>query len=662
MSGHLTRYILLFIVLTVSSVGSGQTVSDSLTNRLSKAASLQDSILSLYNVTDFSPFSSGAPNLREVIRRAERLPDGDEKQSILAYLNIMSTFSTAQALLKENREDRLREYLGLYSDSKDFDIYKRVEYLFKLCVYMRLTTAGELQTNYIQELQELIDKLPQRDMLIKYVFYTQSSKAYLSKGMLTEGIDANRKLLDIIDNLKEWYAKRGIDFRNYDLSAYMCYDRLLRCYKQLSDDEVEEYYKNIVSLVNRNPQYAKLSGVRNKPRIYYLVAKKHYQEVIPMLKAQLQDPSNTEDEQIYLIEALLTAAKATGDKETLLMALEMSNDKLKSHIKSKASGSYRDLQMIYEVNDLKETNDSLLQANQEIELRRHKEQLVLGIICLVVLVILLVVVFVLYYRSRKLNSNLLKSNMLIGNERDAIRQAQKDLVKASTKANEANRMKNDFVNSFGHEIKNPLDFIVEYSKLITELVDKDRREYIQNYADVIALNSDRLLTLVNDVLDLPSLEKSRTSDMRSEVSVREICNQAMDSVREHVKPGVDLVFANDGDDDVWIETSTSRVEQVLTNLLMNAAKYTDRGSITLAYSVSPNQDELTFSVTDTGVGVDRDKVEAIFSRYSDHDSDGQTKGLGLYISRMLAKMMGGSLTLDENYKAGARFNFTIPVV
>ncbi|MDE6264027.1 MAG: HAMP domain-containing histidine kinase [Paramuribaculum sp.] len=668
---------------------------DSLKNRLANAESLSDSIALLYNIYDCSPsaqqgevletlydlamrradyhtvndvlrqsanhYAANDSMQRVLIARAENLPESPEKQSTLVYMNVIATSNSIKSLSQDEREDKLHDYLARHTKSESFDTYKRIEYLFELCAYLRMSTEGELLTNYFQELQALIDELPESNLALKYLFYRQAAKNYLSNGMIPEAVRANKELLDIMGEYEKQYTSQSRTFINYDVPAFECYRRLLLCHDALTKEEVDEYYSKINALIDRNPALRELPGETEKIAINYMMAKNRYAEAIPLIKEQLNDPANSREVQFYLVDALIKAAEAVGDKENLLMALDMSNEMLKKRIEKKTAESYKELQTIYEVNDLKETNEELRLANQQIVINRHKEQLTYGIAGLVVLVILLVLVFVLYRRSKRLTSNLTKSNALVVEERDALQRARKDLIEARDKAKIADRIRNDFINNMGHEIRNPLESIVEYSGLVADCADSARRDNLKRFADVITLNTDLLLTLVNDVLDLPSLENAKFSVHVMKASLQKICNIAIDNVKRHIKPGIELIFANAGQPDATITTDPHRVEQVLLNLLMNAAKFTDEGTITLEYTVSPMHDKVTFTVTDTGIGIPQGKEEVIFLRSAQLDSETQGTGLGLYISRLLANMLGGSLTLDNDYRTGAKFIFTIPI-
>lgn len=692
MSGHLTRFIILSLVFVLSLAGHGQTAADSLSIRLAKADNLHDSIMMLSEIYPGLPrslqsevlegifalalqsddYNSANEALRQsaiyyatddsmqrvLIGRAERLPDNQEKRSTLVYLNIIANAARVRALTGSEREAKLREALALYAKADTSDTYRHVENLFLLCSY--LTTEGELLTNYLQKLQALIDNLPVSDVALKTLFYMQTAGVYQSNGMIDKAVETDRKLLDVLARFQEMHDDDSPLIANYDRRAYRAYYRLIRNYGALAPEEVDEYYSRIIPLIDRNPELAG-RGDREKLTIYHMMAKKRYADVIPIIREQLGDSADTDEERLYLLDALMKAAETIGDRETPVNALEMSNDILERRIKDKASQSYKDLQIVYDVNDLRHTNDELLLTNQQIQINRHKEQLAYAVICMVVLGALIVIVFMLYRRSKQLTSNLTKSNDLITAERDALKRAQDDLIEADEKARVANRMKNDFISNMGHEIKTPLASIVEYSGLITDFADADRREYVKQFSDVISLNTDRLLTLVNDVLDLPSLENAKGSLHIINTSVRDICKAVMSDVRDRINPGVELIFTSDGEADVSITTDPHRVEQVLFNLLMNAAKFTVKGSVTLGYTLSDRHDKVTFAITDTGIGIPSGEEEAIFSRIGSHHAPAHDHTLGLYISRMLAEMLGGSLTVDKDYHGGARFIFTIPI-
>ncbi len=692
---RIVRYIFLITALLHVSSAGAQEVLDSLKRSLAEAKTPADSVTLLYNIFDCTPYAEQGEALEQLyaaavrsgdthvindvlkisanynylndsiqqvlLERAESLPDTDEKKSTLLFLRVRDNAKQVRSLPEDKREAKLREYLAMHTGSETYDTYERIEYLFFLCAYLRLSTEGELLTKYFQELQTLIDKLPARDISLKSLFYTQAANSYLSNEMFPEAVAANHTLLEIIKELERQYDSKGRLYRNYDRSKYICYRRLLRCHDFLEPSEVDDLYEKIQELVKQDPGLRSDFENRHRSVIYYMMAKKRYAEVIPLIRKQLEDKNNTREEQTYLVEALLKASDAVDDKESQLVALQLSNQLLKKRIENKASESYKELQIVYEVNDLKQANDELVMANQQIVLDRHKEQLIYALAGLVVLILLLSVVYFFYHRARRLTANLSDSNAMIVSERDALKRAQKDLIKARDKAKASDRIKTDFVNNMSHELRTPLEAIVEYSSLIADCADEDKRDYIKRFADVISLNADLLLTIANDVLEIPSLENAKMSVSFDECSSKEICEHVVGSMEKHVKPEVRLIFAATDSPDVKIHTDAQRVEQVLLNLLKNAVNFTERGTVVLDYKLSDDGKFITFSVTDTGIGIPLGKEEIIFSRFEKLNSATPGSGLGLYISRLLAGLLKGELKLDAEYRKGARFVFTIPV-
>jgi signal transduction histidine kinase len=167
-----------------------------------------------------------------------------------------------------------------------------------------------------------------------------------------------------------------------------------------------------------------------------------------------------------------------------------------------------------------------------------------------------------------------------------------------------------------------------------------------------------LTTLINDILDLSKLE-SGTYDMYiTSLSASTLCKNAVASVQNRVKEGVKLFFDDPGYEIIF-NSDPQRALQVLTNLLTNACKCTESGSITLSYKKIG--DNISFSVTDTGCGIPVEDAEKIFDRFEKLDKFKQGTGLGLNICKQITKLLHGNIYLDTSYTAGARFVFEQPL-
>lgn len=238
---------------------------------------------------------------------------------------------------------------------------------------------------------------------------------------------------------------------------------------------------------------------------------------------------------------------------------------------------------------------------------------------------------------------------------------QNDLNDANDKAQESDRQKTKFIQTMSHEVRTPLNAIVGFSQVLTDGEFPASEEDRQNMKQTISRNTDLLNVLINDILDLTSVESGQYEMKMETVHINELCHRALDTTRSHKAEGVSLRLETNLPDTFAVTSDGYRLMQVLTNMLSNAAKNTDKGSIVLACSISERPGMLTFTVTDTGIGVPRDKQEAIFERFYKIDQFKQGVGLGLELCRIIADKLGGAMGIDPEYDKGARFRFAIPV-
>ena len=236
---------------------------------------------------------------------------------------------------------------------------------------------------------------------------------------------------------------------------------------------------------------------------------------------------------------------------------------------------------------------------------------------------------------------------------------QTELEAAKAKAEKSDRIKTQFVQNMSHEIRTPLNAIVGFSQLLALPEDCNTQEERKNYAQYIKNNSNMLMMLIDDILDLGDLSNGNYQINLEKVHCNDLCRMAMRSVEYRVPAGVNLYFTTTLSEDYLLETDPRRVQQVLVNYLTNACKHTKTGSIHVHCSDTENPGRITFSVADTGTGVPPEMAENIFERFSKLDAFVQGTGLGLNICRTVATCLGGSVSLDTSYTGGARFIFIL---
>lgn len=361
---------------------------------------------------------------------------------------------------------------------------------------------------------------------------------------------------------------------------------------------------------------------------------------------------------------VLEKSKRQAENENTRLALQHAQLQLdKASLELKRSRDEQEIAKSSEERNLLSYNyQSLLSRQLEDSLAhqrfRHDQQMqemetqgTLFISTLVVFIIF-VTLAVLYWRhNQRLSKRLRHTN-------EHLQHTHGQLEKANDEAQKADQLKTIFVQNMSHEIRTPLNAIVGFSNVLTTMDDDISEEEKVDLNHRILENSEMLSTLINDILDLTSIESGRYEMKMQPVKANTICREAMDAVRQRLTPGVKLEFKTSLTDDAIVVVDRLRTVQVLVNLLSNAVKNTTEGSITL--NMQHTNGSLRFVVTDTGVGVPPEKMDEIFERFKKLDAFKQGSGLGLYISRTIAEKMGGSVDIDRQYTSGARFVFTIP--
>ena len=233
---------------------------------------------------------------------------------------------------------------------------------------------------------------------------------------------------------------------------------------------------------------------------------------------------------------------------------------------------------------------------------------------------------------------------------------QKELEAARIKAEESDRLKSAFLANMSHEIRTPLNAIVGFSKLV---IDAECTNEKEQYAEIIERNSEILLNLFNDILDLSSLEADTLSFNIRPIKLIDICLQLEQQFCYKVKNGTKLIL-DDVDTELYVSGDWNRIIQIISNLLSNATKFTPKGEIHFGYR--EKEDFVEFYVKDSGIGIPAERVATIFQRFGKINDFVQGTGLGLTLCRMLVEKMGGRIWLRSQEGKGSRFYFTLPLI
>lgn len=311
-----------------------------------------------------------------------------------------------------------------------------------------------------------------------------------------------------------------------------------------------------------------------------------------------------------------------------------------------SGGSYRFDQRLLEklkINKQMLPPESIFINAKDPRLTRYRNYLILVSFVTVVLAIFMITLYILYSKNKRL--------------RKYLEENRQDLIEAKDRAEESDHLKSAFLANMSHEIRTPLNSIVGFSNLL--ISDDYTTEQRIEMNKVIAQNSELLLTLITDILDISGLETGKLNFVFRTVEVNSLCEQVLATTTHLRKASIDYRFESTLES-CEINTDVHRLSQVLLNLLTNANKFTQQGEIVLKYELKGNH--LLFSVSDTGSGIPEEQHKKLFERFGKLNTFSQGAGLGLAISKQIITNLGGKIWIDPEYREGARFCFTHPIL
>ena len=239
--------------------------------------------------------------------------------------------------------------------------------------------------------------------------------------------------------------------------------------------------------------------------------------------------------------------------------------------------------------------------------------------------------------------------------------AKNKLVEYEEKAKEAekaSKMKSLFLANMSHEIRTPLNAIEGFSRVMCET---DSQEERTKYMEIIESNNARLMTLINEILDLSRVESGEVVIKKNMTDLNELCRNLMNTFKFRCPDTVQMIW-NKPNMSVTLNTDANRIMQVFSNLISNALKHTSKGSITYGYRMVSDGQEVEFFVSDTGSGIAPEDLDGIFKTYVSKDAETMQNGygLGLPLSKIIVEKMGGTITVSSTLGEGSTFRFKLP--
>ncbi len=231
---------------------------------------------------------------------------------------------------------------------------------------------------------------------------------------------------------------------------------------------------------------------------------------------------------------------------------------------------------------------------------------------------------------------------------------KRELQASKEKAEMSDKLKSAFLANMSHEIRTPLNAIVGFSRIIAESDDAEERK---SYYEIVDANNERLLQLINEILDLSKIESGIVEFTMGTVRLQGLCKEIYDAHVFRTPAGVELVYES-CEEDIILETDKNRVFQVISNLIGNAFKFTTEGSV--SYGYKKEGEKIVFHVRDTGTGIEPEKVGRVFDRFAKLNNHAQGTGLGLSICKTIVERLGGEISVTSEVGKGTTFSFTLP--
>lgn len=689
-------FLILLAALSIvmpAGAASRTAVADSIRHRLAYANTPSDSVKMMYDIFDLENSATRRKaNGRVLYDVATRAGDKEARLDMLRQI-ATACASNPDALHKIRREaDKIKKSPTLADTKLFLDLYiilcesrksteeerrakltqiiarttnpgtswtDQVKDLYTVCAYLSQEGSVNMLADYLYKLSQKMAERPDLHFSVKNLYYTSAAINYTDGQRPFKAVEADKALLSIIDNLEKNYTGKGRKYRNYDVQRYVSYRRMLQNYKALPPRDIEAYHKAVQELSRKNPAVKEDIETNPIAEASYLMATKKYARAMPLLKHLLHaaDPRKMMA-RLGILDMLVEAAKATGDEATLAMATRQQKEILREKSETENLNLYRELQIGYDVNQLRA-------KNAELELEKRDQQIssnrrIVWMLSAALVVVLVLVVILLYYytHARALSKNLAEAVGHLEEERDALNNIQTQLISARDRAEAANNAKDEFLHSISHEIRTPLNAIMGFSKLIVKRVPDSLMPKLKGFSSQIIYNTELLEVLINDILYLSSID-THSPDLSVETtSASTLLSLAAQWTANKVKPGV-YIDCPMPRPDITLHSDRSNIEEVLMKVLANAAKFTEKGSIRL--ECHDNRDgTVSFIVSDTGPGIPRGHEEQIFQRFVKLDAFKPGTGLGLYISRRLAEALRGTIRVDTTYTKGTRIVFTIP--
>lgn len=680
------RYILILCLLFFSFTVFGNTIKESLINTLNSGTSDVQKIETLTNLMDISRQQEQVDYakllykealkqnndyhieaaLTEILRfyvnndltdsakvyleQAKLVLKGKSRDFLVTYMQTILDVRVVYYTQGQERLDLLEKYKFKLETGKDLPVLEKISinYLLGVSYGQRIEPGneeevGKIVRNYFRNVILLLDNIP---LKYSYLFQLNAFNMFCLFGDKDQAEYALRYL-----NMQKEYAetkemkKRPYVSKRHLLNAY---SMLALTANALGKDLAARYFQQFLLLNEKYPEDAGFSAVYDK----YFTSLNYFRSIHEYAKAVGYCDSIIHyfrygDFKFDLTDNIVSMLK---EKIDLLDSLHLYQEAFEAHKEYVVLlDSARMKNMQTKIEDLeiqKRVDELVIEKNAlEINLQKSHSQLYLFFALFLLSVCSAIYIFFRLDKMKALYKELNEKNKLI--------------TVASEKAQESERMKNTFIKNMCHEVRTPLNAINGFAELITG--DDLTTEEKQHFSQIIFTNCNHITSMVNDMLVIAQLDSSNEYLPLELVHIDLICQHEMDQLK-NIQGKADIEYQVEGNKDSdLIYSNANHFGLIISHLLNNANKFTEKGNIRLSYKPDTEEKYMFISLTDTGCGIPKEKSEWIFERFTKNDDFVPGSGLGLYLCRLVAQRLKGEIYLDTDYTGGAKFILKLPI-
>lgn len=676
------------LVNTLLAVANNATTKESLSTNLKSASSTEEKLEILTNLMDLSRQEEQVEYAKELYKEALTNNNDYYKEIALTeilrfYVNndIKDSTNVYMEEAKHELKGKARDFLVTYMQTivdvrvvfytEGEDRKKLIEqYRLKLETDKKLSPLEKMSINYVlgmaysnrvepgkeKELQKMVSERFREVIALSENIPLQYSYLFRlnSFSILTlyspDTSEQIRYAIRYLDMQKEYAETKEMKKRPYVTKRHLlnAYSSLALSAKTLGKDVATSYYQHFMALNSQYPEDAAFSAEYER----FYTSLNFYRLIDEYPKA------------IKYCDSVIHYFRNSGLKidlsEHVVSTLKEKIDMLDSlHLYKEAFYAHKEYAALLDSARLKNINDKLedLEIQKrvdelviekkalEIDLQKSHNQLYMFLSLFILAISSAVFVAFRLWKINALYKKLQESNRLV--------------ILASEKAQESEKMKNAFIKNMCHEVRTPLNAINGFAELIT--TEDISVEEKQEFSKIIFENCNHITSMMNSVLEIAQLDSNKDNLPLSGVNIHLLCSCEMEQIKRlYGKPDIEYRLEGNREKDLAF-TNQSHFSLILSHLLNNANKFTEKGNITLSYKPDEEQNRMVVSITDTGCGISPDKREWIFERFTKADDFVPGSGLGLYLCRQIAHRLKGNIYVDPDYTTGLRIILMIPL-